>query len=325
MIDRKSFRDWMRSAPAAVPTGIGPLDELLDGGFTPGITTIGARMGNGKTSLVLQIADNMTNQGVDVLWFSLDMTMETLAAKSISREMYLRWLETGRGRWEPTINLIMHRERMPHVEMAAAEYFSSPGAGHFFMRDTPSEPRTASQVCREARAIALALGHAPVIVIDYLQELLPDDPARAGKAATDESMRRLRQLATELNTPVLVVTSFNRASYPTDISGMSDEEICNRIEAAGKESGSIEYGAGAVLGMIMTERDETARTATIGVWLPKNRWGGRKTRPVLLRLHTPTGTFTALETRELEEPEKSDVRGRPTASLREGRGRRRSD
>ena len=56
-----------------IPTKFKGLDELLDGGFYEGLYIFGAISSLGKTTLVTQIADQIAEQGHDVLIISLEM------------------------------------------------------------------------------------------------------------------------------------------------------------------------------------------------------------------------------------------------------------
>jgi replicative DNA helicase len=73
----------------AIPTNFPELDKILDEGLYEGLYILGAISSLGKTSFALQIADQIAQQGQDVLIFSLEMAMTELMAKSISRITYL--------------------------------------------------------------------------------------------------------------------------------------------------------------------------------------------------------------------------------------------
>ena len=77
----------------AIPTGFENLDEKFDGGLYPGLYFIGANSSLGKTTLILQIADNIAESGHGVLVFSLEMSRNELIAKSLSRMSLLKSLE----------------------------------------------------------------------------------------------------------------------------------------------------------------------------------------------------------------------------------------
>ena len=69
----------------AIPTGFPALDRVLDGGLYEGLIAIGGISSLGKTSLIMQVADQVAAAGNDVLIFSLEMSRSQLMAKSISR------------------------------------------------------------------------------------------------------------------------------------------------------------------------------------------------------------------------------------------------
>ena len=69
----------------AKKTGFKYLDEQLGGGIRTGLYVLGAIPSLGKTTLVLQMADNLAKQGEKVLIFSLEQSKFELVAKAISR------------------------------------------------------------------------------------------------------------------------------------------------------------------------------------------------------------------------------------------------
>jgi replicative DNA helicase len=81
-------------------------------------------------------------------------------------------------------------------------------------------------------------GQTPVIVIDYLQLLAPHSDRATDKQATDKAVLELKRLSREERTPVIVISSFNRASYHGPVT----------MEAF-KESGAIEYSTDVLLGL----------------------------------------------------------------------------
>ena len=75
------------------PTGFPELDKALSGGLVAGLHCIGAISSLGKTTFVLQMAENMASTGIPVIIFSLEMRPEQLVAKTVSKNMYLAALE----------------------------------------------------------------------------------------------------------------------------------------------------------------------------------------------------------------------------------------
>ena len=68
-----------------VSTGFPGVDRSLNGGFSSGLYVLGAVPGLGKSTLALQIAHNVSKQGVPALYFALEMDRDWITAKSISR------------------------------------------------------------------------------------------------------------------------------------------------------------------------------------------------------------------------------------------------
>ena len=84
-----NIKDQEKNKPLS--TGIKTLDEALEGGFyKKNLVILGAISSLGKTTLALQIGDNIARGGNDVLIFSLEMSKEELIAKSLSRNMFLK-------------------------------------------------------------------------------------------------------------------------------------------------------------------------------------------------------------------------------------------
>ena len=73
-----------------VPTGFPKLDAAMGGGLNIGLNILGALSALGKTTLMEQIATNISNMGREVLFVTLEMRKKQIAAKAISRQSYLQ-------------------------------------------------------------------------------------------------------------------------------------------------------------------------------------------------------------------------------------------
>ena len=81
-------------------------------------------------------------------------------------------------------------------------------------------------------------GERPVVMVDYLQILKPDDPRATDKQNTDRAVVELKRISRDFDLPVVAVSSFNRDNYRA--------AVC--MEAF-KESGAVEYSSDVLLGM----------------------------------------------------------------------------
>ena len=64
------------------------LDQKLSGGLKNGLYVFGAISSLGKTTFVLQLADNIASQGHKAIIFSLEQSRFELVSKSLSRLTY---------------------------------------------------------------------------------------------------------------------------------------------------------------------------------------------------------------------------------------------
>lgn len=262
-----------RTGREAVPTGFEKLDKLLDGGMYPGLYILGAVSSLGKTTFVLQVADYVAASGRDVLFFSLEQSKEELMAKSLARiTSTVQVIDACPGAQALTSRQILYKmadwigtPKLAAFEEAAAEYSHQVGPYMFIVEEDirPSykkndagdmEPvmdekgnlvKTVERVGLDTirdrlqeHIRILGRGRAPVVFIDYLQILRPDDPTgrKSDKQNMDETVSELRRLSKTYQVPIFAISSLSRAFYnqaPT--------------MAAFKESGAIEYSSDVLI------------------------------------------------------------------------------
>lgn len=228
-----------------VPTGIEPLDRILGGGIPArGVVVFGAVSSAGKTTMLVQIADHIASQGRPVLFCTVEQSAQELTAKSLSRIINTLYADERHKPYCLTAASIMSAwsraawSDMDHDALwGAVEWYNHYIAPNLRYMEPEGRP-TVGEICTVARRMARKSGQAPVLMLDYLQLVQPEDPHATDKQATDQAMTALRQLARELRTPVIVVSSLNRASY---VGGIHEDSW--------KESGGVEYGADCLLGM----------------------------------------------------------------------------
>ena len=223
------------------PTGLKGLDRALDGGLRRGVYVLGAISSLGKTTLAVQVADNIAESGRPVLFVTIEQSAQEIVAKSLTRIMR-RTVEGTDGLM--STRTLMSRDKRDGFSPARLEAldgvclaYTDRIAPHLRILEGTTQPRVAD-VAEAARAMTEYEGQPPVVFIDYLQLLAPDSDRLTEKQATDRNMMALRQMARDLRTTVFVISSLNRSSYSGSISLDSF-----------KESGGIEYGADVLLGL----------------------------------------------------------------------------
>lgn len=280
---RRGIRENTEHPP--IKTGFRNFDKLLDGGLYPGLYIIGAISSLGKTTFLLQIADSIAAQGIDVLYFSLEMAQDELIARSISRLTYtetaaqisalkeeikkagekttpfdgdpetraslqqfvdrqteLQNLESARKSTRGILNghryAHYRRDEKALIERATDKY--STFAGHLYFSEGIGNIGV-EQIREKIEQHYAFTGKYPVVMVDYLQILAPNDIRATDKQNTDKAVLELKRISRDCKTPVIAISSFNRDSYKgtNGIVAMTDF----------KESGAIEYSADILIGL----------------------------------------------------------------------------
>ena len=227
-----------------IPTGFKNFDSVLDGGLYEGLYILGAISSLGKTTLALQIADQIAEAGEDVLIFSLEMARSELMAKSISRLTLLDVLQNnGNIQDAKTTREITTGSRYKYYSKTEQELIQraitaySSYAKNIYIHEGIGNIGT--EQIREAIAKhILFTGKKPVVFIDYVQILAPADIRATDKQNTDKAVLELKRISRDYKISVIGISSVNRASYNTPAT----------MEML-KESGSLEYGSDCVLGL----------------------------------------------------------------------------
>ena len=243
--------------------GFDHLNEILNG-LTEGVFILAGAPSCGKTTLAKQIADHVAEvEKVPVLFYSFEQSAEELRIKSLARLSSVDSRRIWKGR---TVDI-----EWKEVEKSAEDYRQGPGpyltvieAGR---KDTVEAIRAAAVMAKRKAGDKRVL-----LVLDYLQ-IIPagKDAPDALREKIDWNLSELRRLSRDMKSPVLVVSSMNRAAYD----GNKPPTM-----AALKESGGIEYSADAVVCLwrdkkeseIIT-RDLPMKTDRIEAHVLKNRNG----------------------------------------------------
>jgi replicative DNA helicase len=204
------------------------LDEMTSGFQPSDLIIIAARPSMGKTSLAMNIAENVAIDDQKVVGvFSLEMSREALLLRMLCSRARVdaHKMRTG-SLW---------REDMHKVTRAMEELAHAP----IFIDDTPGI--ALSEMRAKARRLQQSQGSLSLIVVDYLQ--LMSGGGRRYENRTQEVSaisRGLKGIAKEMKVPVVALSQLSRAP---ESRGSGD----HRPQLADlRESGSIEQDADVV-------------------------------------------------------------------------------
>lgn len=231
----------------AIPTGFKNLDRILDDGLYEGLYIIGAISSLGKTSWVLQICDQIAQQGQVILYFSLEMSRSELMAKSISRLTFINakdkgYAKTTRGilngkRWGK-YNKLEHEliaDSIQKYSIYSNNLYISEGLGTIGVKEIEIAIKNHIEIT----------GVKPLVVIDYLQILAPFGMRSTDKQNIDKAVFELKRISREYKIPVVAISSLNKASYKDEIS-----------MAVFKESRAIEYSSDVLMELHFQNQNE---------------------------------------------------------------------
>ena len=243
-----------------IPTCFNRLDNILSWGLPIGLITLGAIPSLGKTTFILQLADNISSlDNTKVLFFSLEMSKFDLISKSLSRLSYVSD-ELENYTFD---DLLSNKE---DVDYKALFERYTPLADNLYIIDNIYDMKNIESCIAEFRDNNPS--ETIVVIIDYLQYILCGNNG-SDKQVIDMITKRLKELSKILNLSVVAISSLNRANY----SG------CITMESF-KESGSIEYTSDILIGLEYTnnnanDRDMEARKnpRRITLTILKNRYG----------------------------------------------------
>ncbi|MEK7148781.1 MAG: replicative DNA helicase [Patescibacteria group bacterium] len=213
-----------------VSTGFKDLDFLLAGLQKSDLIILAARPSLGKTSLALNIAQNVAlHSKVPVGLFSLEMSKEQLVDRILASESHINLWNLRNGKLydgEGANDFMRIRDAMDRLSEAP-----------IFIDDAASS--TVLQIRTMARRLKAEQKGLGLIVIDYLQLIQTPGRSESRVQEVSEISRSLKGLARELDVPILALSQLSRAveSRTDMIPKLSDL----------RESGSIEQDADVVM------------------------------------------------------------------------------
>ncbi len=235
-------------------TGFADLDARTSGLQKSDLIILAARPSMGKTAFVLNVAQNAAIRGnAKVLIFSLEMSKEQLGQRLLSIDscVELSKLKTGdlsRGDWED-LNIAIDR-------LSKAEIYidDTPGISVLEMKNK----------CRRLKAEK----GLDLVIVDYLQLMSIEGKTEGRQQEVSTLSRMLKQLAREMECPVIVLSQLSRAV---------EQRTDHRPQLSDlRESGAIEQDADIVMFLYRDEYynpETTEKPNTCEVIIAKQRNG----------------------------------------------------
>lgn len=176
-----------------VPTGFRSLDRMLGGGLlNTGFYILAARPGMGKTTFALEVADTVAEQTGPVLFVSLEMDEEQLAAKRLARAASIGYDSLMMG--------MLSAEERERSAKFSAQLAKVP----LYSNKKPSA--TVDDIANLARKVR----GLKLLVIDYFGLIRTVGHQRNRYEAMTEVSGQIKALARKLHKPILCLAQINR-------------------------------------------------------------------------------------------------------------------
>ena len=242
-------------------TGLYDLDDMTCGLHNQELTIIGARPGVGKTTLALQIAENISRKDKNILFLSLEMSDTQIIQKMIARIGNVQSYRMRRGTledsdWEKIANTA--------EELSKLKF------------NTNSNIRNIQELEVLARKLKNQ-DKLDLLIIDYIQLLRNKEKFNCREQEVADISRRLKLLSLELDIPIIALCQLNRNASNSE-PGLADL----------RESGSLEQDADNIIFLYK----EDSESDEITLKLAKQRAG--QTGKIKLKFKKETSNFLNL-------------------------------
>ncbi len=238
-----------------IPTGFVDLDNMMTGMHAGELIIVAARPAMGKTAFVLNIVHHLAiKKNIPCLIFSLEMSKQQLGTRMMaidamvdSKAMKLSHTLTDDD-WDKLAETMDVMVKAP-IHMVDNSNISM------------AELRSLARMYKQNYGIGL-------IVIDYLQLMSSNKPVENRQTFISEVSRSLKNLARELEIPIIALSQLSRA-----VDARTEKKP---VISDLRESGSIEQDADMVMFIYRDEYynpDTTTKPNTAEIIVAKNRSG----------------------------------------------------
>lgn len=264
-----------------VPTGFAQLDEKLSGLQKSDLIILAARPSMGKTALALDIARQAAiYHDVPVGIFSLEMSSQQLVDRMLAAQSNVDAWKLRTGKLSREDDFASIRQSLDILSKAPIFIDDQPGNNILKMRSV-------ARRLKNEKGLGL-------IVVDYLQLMVPTGNYRNSDSMVNqvtEISRSLKNLARELDVPVLALSQLSRA-----VEQRGGKPKLSDL----RDSGSIEQDADVVAFIHREDKmknvEEAEKTNIAEILIEKHRNGA--TGKVELFFNEKKATFLPLEKAE---------------------------
>ena len=202
------------------PSGFRRLDECLDGGFKPGLSFLAGFAASGKSAMISQIALQMSEQDIPVIYFSLEMAERECVSRMLSFVSYRyrgdnaytanKLLNNSEGKYSETNP--EYREIIEKTEEATKNIYLTTSQG------TVLTPGIVDKTIEEFN-VAHPDKEKPAVIIDCLHMLrIENDEYLQEDQRISIVLKRLKAISDKYDIPIICTTWVSRSHYDQPVS-----------------------------------------------------------------------------------------------------------
>lgn len=260
--------DYIMNPKAKIPTGWPTLDQYTNGGFLKDGKMLAIFMGQaglGKSVFLSNIAVNFLKQNLSVVVISLEMSQDVYATRfdaHISKKNINKLSECA-------------DEALQRIKDFYAEHSNS----NLYIKEYPPRSIKTSDIEMYLENLKNNGKHFDVVVVDYLNLVLPQHSSDNMYQGALEVSEKLRALSYKFNVPVVSAVQANSEGMNNENIGM--EHI--------SESRGIAHTADFILALYQMPEDR--ENGIINGRILKNRLGGQVGKLMSMKLDAETLTL----------------------------------
>jgi replicative DNA helicase len=210
------------------------IDAFTTGFKNKDLIILAARPSMGKTSLALNFAVNVAKRDIPVLIFSLEMDDEQIGDRLVLSELF-----RYKGQGPEEVTAFDYATKMTDVQFATTqsvfnELYKLP------IQIVDKRGLTVAEIRAKARKAKTERPDLGLIIVDYLQLIKPPQETRKNWALiVGDIVRELRDLAGELDLPLILLSQLNR--------GVESRDDKRPMMSDLRDSGNIEEFADVIM------------------------------------------------------------------------------
>ena len=245
------YIDDMRLNGTGLSTGFDSIDSLLGGMRGGTLTVMAGRPSMGKSTLALNVANNMASKNKNVLFYSLEMQQVQLMMKIVASETDINLNKVDND----TLTESENDQWYTALAQAGNKTMTILDRGNVSVRDIVSKARQMN-------------GQTGIdcIVIDYLQIMKYDKSREISELGN--ITRELKYLSKELDIPIILLSQLSR--------GVEQRENKRPLMSDLRSSGEIEQDADCIIMVYRDEyytKEESEDKGLAEIIVAKNRMG----------------------------------------------------